>query len=321
MKKSFWDKLRNRKKPFLALAPMDGITDSPFRQVCRDFGADIVYSEFVHVDTIFHNFEHTANYFKFVKKEHPFIIQLVGNNPVNFANAARILDKTDIDGIDLNFGCPAKQIVKLNSGVRIMANSKLAREIIIAIQENTKKPVSIKIRSGLDYNKKHITALDFLKDLKGLNIKAVMIHGRTEKQGHVGTVNTDIIKQCSNITNALIIANGGIHTPEQAKEMLHATNANGLGIAQGCIGNPFLFKQIKQYLNTGKFSKPRKSTINKTILAHAKYAYEYKQEKGLLEMRKHFAKYIKGIKNASFYRQRLLGAETLDGIERVLEGM
>ena len=260
MKKNLWSKL---KKPILALAPMAGITDSAMRQVCRLYGADVVYSEMASATALFFKPEKTLKLIKFNKKERPYVVQLFGNNPEHFAKAARII--TTIikpDGIDINFGCPAKKVFGHGSGCALMPQKKLARTIIKSVCDNTTLPVSLKIRAGLhpvksagggakQFNRvKGITAIEFIENIKDLPFSAVMVHGRTYEGSFSGEVNFKLIEDVKKIIpDKIVMANGGITTPEQGAKILEGYPLlDGLGIARGVLGKPFLFSQIKELM-------------------------------------------------------------------------
>lgn len=313
MKKSqvFWQKLN---KPIYALAPMAGVTDSAFRQICKDFGADIVYSEMASATALVYNPKKTLELLRFSKKEKPFIVQLFGSKPEHFAHAVKLIEKKiKPDGFDINFGCPVKKILKQGAGAALMDNLKMAREIIKTVLENTKLPVSIKIRSKAKKN----DVLKFLDYMKGLKIDAVMIHGRTLAQGFSGEVDWKIIKEARKYFKGVILANGGINTAEDAKILLEKTEADGVGIGRGALGRPWIFAKIA---NQREFrtNLTNKNFIFKVALRHAKLAEKLKGEIGIREMRKHLCWYVAGLPNARELRQKLARVENLGDIEKIL---
>jgi len=325
MSKNFWQKT---KKPILALAPMAGITDSAFRQICRMHGADITYSEMASVSALFYKPAKTLELVRFNAKERPYIVQLFGNNPEHFAVATRIItEKIKPDGIDINFGCPAKKVFKHGSGCALMPQIELAREIISAVCDNTNLPVSIKIRAGL----KNFNAIEFIEKTKDLPYCAVMVHGRTYEGGFSGPVDWELISQIKkNIPEKIVLGNGGIISPEGALEVLQKyPNLDGLGIARGAWGKPYLFEQIKKMTaaTENRSSTPISesnsdfpfSKIKKIMLAHAKLIYADKGEMGKLEIRKHLVWYIKGFPGAAELRQLLVRAESLAEIKEILK--
>lgn len=312
---NFWKKL---KRPIIALAPMAGITAQPFRQICRGYGADVVYSEMASTSAIFYNKKKTIGITRFnSRKESPYVVQLFGDKPEHFLFAAKIIAKQiRPDGIDINFGCPARKIIACGSGAVLMDNVKLAREIIQAVLlgVNEKIPVSIKIRAGV----KKTTALDFIKKIKDLPISAIMIHGRTLEQGFTGTPDYEMMRKIKEAVDIPVLANGGILKPEDAKNMLKKTGADGIGLAQGVLGKPWLFKQVKDYLIKGSYVELELSEIKKVAIEHAEMMYKKRGKQGIIEMRKHLAWYFKGFSGASELRQKLVHVKTISEIKKIL---
>ena len=311
---NIWLKLHNSTRggqAIYALAPMAGVADSAFRQICKQFNADVVYSEMISATAIVYNSKKTLELMKFDKKERPYVVQLFGSKPEHFAQAAKfITKKVRPDGIDINFGCAVKKVAKQGAGVALMANLKLARQVIEATIDNTNLPVSIKIRSEAG----KINALDFLKYLKDLDIKAVMIHGRTSTQGNSGSVNYKIIKKARKYFKGIIIANGGVKDKKSASELLKLTGADGIGIGQGALGKPWIFKQLR--INNYQL---RINEIYKVALKHAKLAYKLKGKQGIVEMRKHLCWYVNGMKNASELRKDLVKVVSLADIKNIFK--
>jgi len=305
---NFWQKLN---KPIYSLAPMAGVADSAFRQICKKFGADVVYSEMISATAIVYNSKKTLELMEFGKIERPYVIQLFGSKPEHFAIAAKfITKKVKPDGIDINFGCAVKKVTKQGAGIALMANLKLARQVIEATINNTDLPVSIKIRSQVG----KITALDFLKHLSDLDIKAVMIHGRTSTQGNSGSVNYKIIKQAKKYFKGIILANGGVKDKKSAVELLKLTGADGIGIGQGALGKPWIFKQLR--INNYELTI---KDIYKVALEHSKLEQKLKGKQGIIEMRKHLCWYVNGMQNASELRKDLVKVESLNDIKKILK--
>ena len=309
--KNFWQKLD---KPILALAPMAGITDSAFREICHKYGADVVYSEMASVDALFFKPQKTLDLLRFGKKERPYVVQLFGKNPEHFAVAAKIItQKLKPDGIDINFGCPAKKVFGHGSGCALMPQKELARKIISAVSENTNLPVSIKIRAGL----KNTTAIDFIKNIQDLPFQAVMVHGRTYEGKFSGEVDFALIQKIKKmIPDKIVLANGGITEPKQAKEILKKyPEIDGLGIGRGVLGRPWLFNEIK-----AKFTQKLSfKEIKKIIIEHHKLICKDKGKLGIFEIRKHLAWYVKGFTGASEIRHKLVQAKSLAEIKEILK--
>ena len=315
MKKNFW---RQLKRPILALAPMAGITDSAFREICMRNGCDVAYSEMASVSALFFKPAKTLKLLKFTPSERPYVVQLFGKDPEHFAKAAQIVT-TELkpDGIDINFGCPAKKVFGHGSGCALMPQTDLAREIISAVCDNTDLPVSIKIRAGI----KDTTALHFIESIKDLPFSAVMVHGRTYEGGFSGLVNFKIVTEIKKIIpDKIVLANGGINTPEDAKDILEKyPSIDGLGIARGSWGKPYLFAQIKEIVKTGKYADYDFIKIKNIALKHADLLWLSKDKTGMLEIRKHLAWYFKGFPNASELRQKLVQSKSVEEIKNILK--
>jgi tRNA-dihydrouridine synthase B len=313
--KNFWHKL---KKPILALAPMAGITDSAFRLVCRENRADVVYSEMASVSALFFKPQKTLELVKFDKLERPYVVQLFGKDPVHFAKAVKIIsEKVKPDGIDINFGCPAKKVFGHGSGCALMPQKKLAREIISAVCENTKLPVSIKIRAGV----KNTSAIEFIKNTADLPYSNIMIHGRTYEGGFSGPVDFSICEKIKKMfPEKIVLANGGINLPEDAVEILkNYPSLDGLGIARGAWGRPWIFEEIKESIKKGKYKEKDFHKIKEIMLKHAKSIHKNKGKQGLFEIRKHMSWYVKGFPGASELRRKLVLAESLEEIKDILK--
>ncbi len=312
---NFWQQL---KKPIIALAPMAGYTDSVFRQICRQAGADVVYSEMVSTDALSHYNAKTIKMLKHASNEYPVVFQLFGNDPHKFKQAVQIIEqhfkkqsklRHDLIGIDINFGCPAHKITKNGAGAALMNELDKAVNIVEIVCRTSPYPVSIKIRTQV----KQISALAFVKKIKGLPWTTVMIHGRSLKQGFNGPINYDLIKQIKQLVpKKIILANGGIDSPEQADFTLKQTLADGLGIARGCLGNPWLFQHIKNKKTMPVSWAQRK----KIILQHAQLFLQ--DEQNLIPLRKHLVHYAKGLSNASQLRQKLITVNNLKDLKKVL---
>lgn len=312
MKKNFWQKIN---KPILALAPMAGFSDSPFRIIASEYGADVVYSEMASVTSIFfHQNElnhRTFDILKFSPNQKAFyVVQLFGSVPEHFAVAARLVEKIiKPDGIDLNFGCPVGKVIKQGAGADLMKNLPLSREIIKAVLDNTSLPVSVKIRAGAGEN----TALDFLDNISDLPVSAVMIHGRTLAQGFVGEINCDLIKKARQYFSGIILANGGINNLAQAQKILLESEADGLGLARGVLGRPWLFQEIKD----SKELELSKAEIAAIAIRHAHLEEELKGQGAIVELRKHLCWYAQGFSGASHLRSQLVKVFNAQEIEDI----
>lgn len=320
---NFWLQL---KKPILALAPMEGVTDTAFRQLCREHGADVVYTEFMAAEAIIHGGASALKKLRYNETERPVVCQIFGTSPEAFTAAAKKVQELGFDGLDLNFGCPARKVVRRGAGVALLREPKYARQLIESVLDTITIPLSIKVRSSIRKESKDVrlteersTALDLAREIQDLPISAIMIHGRNFEQGHAGAVDTEMIKAVKAEFPGLVLANGGITTPNQAQAMLHQTGADGVGIARGTWGQPWIFQQTRQLLDTGAYDPVSGEQVIATIRRHAESLFASKAAHGLLEFRKHFGHYIKGFPGAAELRARAVRVETLEQVTSILD--
>lgn len=317
---NFWKKL---KPPILALAPMAGITDSAFRQLCRESGADVVYTEMVSADGLYYDSKKTLEFLKFNKGEKPVVIQLFGKHPERFGKAAKLCEQAGFDGIDINFGCPAKKVAGHGGGVTLMRDLSKCWEIIEAVMGGTKLPVSVKLRSSINKISGEkilkVTALDFIKYMSDLPLAAVMLHGRSYEKPFEGDPDYAMIKEAKKLFKGVVLGNGGIKVPEDAKKMIDSAKVDGVGLARGVYGKPWLFKQTRQFLKNGKISEIKKDQIKKTMARHAQLIFASKGKHGLFELRKHLLWYVSGWPGAKELRSRLVKIETIGELKKVLK--
>jgi len=307
---NFWQKI---KKPILALAPMAGFSDSAFRQIAASYGADVVYSEMASVTALYYNKKPTLELLKFdKKKEKNYVVQLFGSNPEHFAAAAKIITKEiRPQGIDINFGCPVGKVLRQGAGAELMANLAGAQAVIKAVCDHTDLPVSIKIRTKSG----NVGALEFLKSISNLPVAAVMIHGRTLKQGFVGEVDYHLIKEARKYFSGIILANGGVNDLASAQKMLKESKADGLGLARGALGRPWLFSEIKKNKTINLDIKD----IAKIILRQAKLEEKLKGREAMIELRKHLCWYVQGISGATAYRSQLVKVNNYLDVKKIFK--
>lgn len=326
---NFWKKLKDKNSPILALAPMAGFSDAAFRRICKKNGADVLYSEMASAAALFYcdknprkktlskgerlESEKTLDILRFNRsQEKYFVAQIFGSSAEHMGVAAKIIsEKIKPDGIDINFGCPVPKIVKQGSGSGLMSDLKRSREVIEAVLENTKLPVSIKIRlesSSVNY-------IDFLKNIADLDIAALMIHGRTLKEGFVGEADFKAIKEARKYFKGIILANGGIYNLEQAQEALRLSSADGLGLARGVLGRPWLFNEIKK----GKELNKQEKSIFKLMIEHAELACKLKGQGSVVELRKNLCWYLRSLPGAAKMRASLVKAESLEEIKKIFK--
>ncbi len=321
MKDNFWEKLKKRNRPILALAPMAGFSDSPFRQICKKYGADVLYSEMASAASLYYaslekksdrEVQKTMSLLKYKRsKEKYYVVQLFGSNPKHFAVATKIIsERIKPDGIDINFGCPVPKIVKQKAGSGLMMDLDRSRKVIEAVIKNTSLPVSVKIRSQV----RDVSYLDFIKNISDLNISAIMIHGRSLNQGFAGAVDYKIIKEAKKHFKGVILVNGGINSLDVANKALEDSQADGLGLARGVLGRPWLFKEIKKQRVINK----NRRQIYKLIYRHAKLYLKLKGDRSFVELRKNLVWYLSGLDNASKIREKITKANSIKDIKKIL---
>jgi tRNA-dihydrouridine synthase B len=320
--KNFWQQLN---KPFVALAPMAGITDAAFRYLCGKSGADVVYSEMISAAGLFYDSERTSGLLDSYRKNGgaKFVVQLFGNNPDHFAKAVKIIEKKiKPDGIDINFGCPVPKIQRAGAGVKLFQDLDRSRQVIEACLRNTKLPISVKTRVHAG----KISILDFIEKIKDLPIAAMMVHGRTLAQGFSGSVDYKVLNRAKKKFLGIFIANGGINDLKSAKEMFKKTGADGIGIGQTACGKPQIFAEIKNNFIGKKNNTPRpvghpsqEGNILSIAWEHAKLMQKLKGEAGIREMRKHLCWYVKGMPGAAELRQDFVKVEKLADIKKLLK--
>lgn len=308
------------------LAPQSGVTDSAFRQLAMRNGADVVFTEFTSVDGLAYSSTPSLERLKFDASEHPVVCQIFGNKPEFFSEAAKKVEAAGFDGVDINFGCPAKKVVGNQGGVSCMRDLALVRNIVEATcNAVTTIPVSIKIRRSIklvDANGKTLpqehTALDLLESLKDLPIAAITIHGRSYERPFTGDPDFTMIAEVKKRFNGFVVGNGGINTPEDAKNMLEKTGVDGIALARGVYGKPWLFKQTRDYLNTGSYTEKPWGDIVDTAMWHAELMFHLKGERGIVEMRKHLGWYFKGFPGAVSMRKQLMQIQNPTELRQII---
>jgi len=305
---------------------MAGITDLAFRLVCKEYGADIVYSEMVSAAGLRYNKQKTLKLINSTPADSPLFVQLFGSKPKDFVDAAKILNDlpkkqsgeysiSRPDGIDINFGCPVKKIIKQNSGCALMKNPDLAFEIIQAVCDNTDLPVSIKLRAGIG----EYSALDFLEKVAPLPWRTAIVHGRTFRQGFSGPIDVALIKKIKKIyPHKTIIANGGIINGVAAREILEKTNADGLAIGRGSLGRPWIFEEIKAALKNKNYTLKNQIEIKSIALDHLEKVEKIFGPAGFFEFRKHLGWYFKNFPNAKEFRAKLFAAKDFTEVRKII---
>ncbi|MBP7793009.1 MAG: tRNA dihydrouridine synthase DusB [Candidatus Goldbacteria bacterium] len=303
-----------KKFPFV-LAPMAGYTDHAFRVIAKEYGASLVFTEMVSVYSIIHHRQKIEKLLYFSRKEKPIGIQLFGNNSDLFYEASKVAAGLGFDLIDINFGCPANKVVRTKAGAYLHKDLK-AVELTIknTIKGAGKLPVSIKMRSGWDENSKNFIEIAKIAEDNGVGI--ITLHPRTRLQMFKGKSDWDDIKKLKKRSGLFIIGSGDVVDRQSALKMLNGTGCDAVMIGRGAIGNPFIFREIKD-----KNYSPTFQERVKTAMRHFKLLYKFKGERGIFEMRKFYGKYIKGFSNASEVRNKIITETDSKKIIKILKSL
>lgn len=299
----------------LILAPMAGVSDLPFRLLCREQGAGLVCMEMVSAKAILYKNRNTEELLTIDPKEHPVSLQLFGSDPDIISEIAKQIEERPFDILDLNMGCPVPKVVNNGDGSALMKNPRLAGEIIEKTARAIKKPLTVKIRKGFD--DAHVNAVELAHIAQESGAAAVAVHGRTREQYYAGHADWDIIRQVKEAVSIPVIGNGDIRTPEDVAAMAEQTGCDGYMIARGAEGNPWIFRQILHYFETGEhLSRPDFSEVTEMLLRHAKMQIDCKGDyTGIREIRKHAAWYTAGYRNSSKLRGRINEVENYEQLE------
>ncbi len=303
----------------LILAPMAGVTDLPFRLLCKEQGAALCCMEMVSAKGIYYNNKNTESLLTVDERERPVSLQLFGSDPEIMAAMAARIEHRNFDILDINMGCPVPKVVNNGDGSALMKNPVLAGKIIEGMVNAIDKPVTVKIRKGFD--DEHINAVEMAHVAEESGAAAVAVHGRTREQYYSGKADWSIIADVKSAVSIPVIGNGDILDAKDVIAMSEQTGCDGFMIGRGAQGNPWIFHQILHYFETGEMiGKPPMEEMVKTMLRHAKLQIEFKGDYlGIREMRKHAAWYTAGYKGASKLRGRINDVESYDELEQLFE--
>ena len=305
----------------VVLAPMEDVSDPPFRVICKRLGADLVYTEFISSGGLVYEAKSSLQKLEFGEEERPVGIQLFGGDPEHVRIAAQKVDDAQPDLIDINYGCPVKKVVCHDGGAGILRNLSKMQKITEHVVRVATRPVTVKTRLG--WNDETINVMEVVRMLEDVGVQAVTIHARTRAQMYTGNARWDWLKRIKSESGLRIplIGNGDATTPELIRQMFEQTGVDGVMVGRGAIGNPWIFREAKHFLATGETLPPptwdeRISVIQEHLTLKAAWLG---QPKGVLEMRRMYGGYFKGFKNASYCRQRMMQANTLDDALSMLD--
>ena len=303
----------------IILAPMAGVSDLPFRLLCKEQGAGLVCMEMISAKAIYYNNKNAEQLLEIHPDEGPVSLQLFGSDPVIMSEMAKRIEERPFAVLDVNMGCPVPKVVNNHEGSALMKNPKLVEEIVTALVKAIKKPVTIKIRKG--FNDENINAVEIARIAEACGASAVAVHGRTREQYYSGKADWDIIARVKDSISIPVIGNGDVVDEESAENMLKMTGCDGIMVGRAAQGNPFIFHQLSHFVKTGeKCAKPTPQQIKEAIMKHAGLSIQYKGEyTAVREMRKHISWYSAGYPNSSKLRARMNEMETMQDILAITE--
>ena len=302
----------------LVLAPMAGVTDLPFRLLCKEQGAGLVCMEMVSAKAIYYNNKNTEALLEIDTREKPVSLQLFGSDPEIMAAMAHRIEDRPFDILDINMGCPVPKVVNNGEGSALLKNPELVRKIVTAVVKAVDKPVTVKIRRGFDEDS--VNAVEIAKIIEDCGAAAVAVHGRTREQYYSGKADWDIIRQVKEAVSIPVIGNGDVTSPETAVALMEQTGCDGIMIGRAVRGNPWLFSEILHYLETGEhIARPTMEEVGEMILRQTRMQVELKGEyTALREMRKHVAWYTAGFPHSARLRARTNEISTMQELEELI---
>nr|WP_317363652.1 tRNA dihydrouridine synthase DusB [uncultured Blautia sp.] len=305
----------------LILAPMAGVTDLPFRLLCKEQGAGLICTEMVSAKAIYFKNKNTESLMEIDERERPVSLQLFGSEPDLMAEIARQIEPRNFDILDINMGCPVPKVVNNGEGSALMKNPKLVHEIVSKVSKAIQKPVTVKIRKG--FTEDSVNAVEIAKILEDAGAAAVAVHGRTREQYYSGQADWEIIRKVKEAVSIPVIGNGDVDSPQKAEALVKETGCDGIMIGRAVQGNPWLFSRILHYQQTGELLPgPGMEEIKEMILRHAKMQLEYKGNyTGMREMRKHVAWYTTGMPHSASVRRMVNEVESYEQLEELVSRM
>ncbi len=305
----------------IILAPMAGVSDLPFRLLCKEQGAGLVCMEMVSAKAIYYNNKNTEQLLEIHPDEGNVSLQLFGSDPVIMSEMAKRIEERPFAILDVNMGCPVPKVVNNHEGSALMKNPKLVEEIVTALVKAIKKPVTIKIRKG--FNEENVNAVEIAKIAEACGAAAVAVHGRTREQYYSGKADWEIIASVKDAVSIPVIGNGDVVDEESAAAMFKATGCDGIMVGRAAQGNPFIFQQLSHYFETGeKCAKPTPQQIKEAIMKHADLSIQYKGEyTAIREMRKHISWYSAGYPNSCRLRAKMNEMETMQDILAITDAI
>lgn len=300
------------------LGPMAGVTDLPFRLLCKEQGAGLLCMEMVSAKAILYNNKNTESLLEIHPDEPPVSLQLFGSDPKIVSEMAKRIEERPFSILDINMGCPVPKVVRNGEGSALMKEPKLVYDLVNAVVRAIEKPVTVKIRKGFD--DAHVNAVEIAKIIEEAGASAVAVHGRTREQYYSGKADWEIIRQVKEAVHIPVIGNGDVTSGEKAIAMREQTGCDGVMIARGAQGNPWIFSELISYEENGSLpQRPSVDEIRETMLRHARLQIQYKGDYlGIREMRKHVAWYTKGIRGAARLRDEINKVESYEELEKIL---
>ncbi len=300
------------------LGPMAGVTDLPFRLLCKEQGAGLLCMEMVSAKAILYNNKNTESLLEIHPEETPVSLQLFGSDPKIVSEMAKRIEERPFSILDINMGCPVPKVVRNGEGSALMKDPKLVYELVRGVVRAIRKPVTVKIRKGFD--EEHVNAVEIARIAEEAGAAAIAVHGRTREQYYSGRADWEIIRQVKEAVQIPVIGNGDVTSGERAAALREQTGCDGVMIARGAQGNPWIFSELLAYEETGAFPpRPDIDEIRSTMLRHARLQIEYKGNYlGIREMRKHVAWYTKGLRGAARLREQINKVESYEELEELL---